>query len=123
MAGSYKAKIGAAGEAIALKALVSRGYTIVERNWRCRRGEVDLVMRDGECWVFVEVKTRRARGIEPPEAALTDSKAHRLVNLAQTYLAEHKTGWVDWRIDLVAIELNSHGRVHRLDVHQGVALP
>ena len=123
MAGSYKTKLGAAGETIALKALSSRGYALVEQNWRCRRGEVDLVMRDGDCWAFVEVKTRRARGIEPPEAALTATKAQRLVNLAQTYLAVHEMGLVDWRIDLVAIELDAHGAVHRLDVYQGVALP
>lgn len=89
---------------------------IVERGWRTAQGEIDIVARDGDCWVFVEVKTRRGHTAGLPEEALTPRKAARLVELAQAYLAEHALSDVDWRLDLVAIELDAEGGVERLDV-------
>ena len=115
-------KTGDLGERLASQALTKRGYHIVERNWRCPQGEIDIVARDGDCWAFVEVKTRRGRGTELPEDGLTRSKAQRLVELAQIYLSEHALGEVDWRIDLVAVELDRHSRVRRLNVVPGVAV-
>jgi putative endonuclease len=114
-------KTGILGEQLASDSLARRGYEIVERGWRCPLGEVDIVARDGACWVFVEVKTRRGRGAGLPEEALTPRKAERLTELAQTYLSAHALGEVDWRIDLVAIELDVCGGVKRLDVVPCVA--
>lgn len=111
---------GRHGEWLASEALTQRGIEIVERNWRCSRGELDIVARDGACWVFVEVKTRHGRHAGLPEDGLTDSKAERLVELAQTYLGEHDLHDVDWRIDLVAIELDARDRVTRLDLISSV---
>ena len=108
--------VGRLGEQLACASLSERGYDIVERNWRCARGEIDIVARDGQCWVFAEVKTRRGRGAGLPEDGLTRRKAERLTELAQIYLHEHALGQVDWRIDLVAIELDRQGRVRRLTV-------
>ena len=113
-------RTGVLGEELACEALSRRGYRIIERGWRCPLGEVDVVARDGECWVFVEVKTRRGRGAGAPEEALTPRKAQRLMALAQTYLAERALGQVDWRIDLVAIELDPLDRVQRLSVTPAV---
>ncbi len=113
---------GDLGERLALEALLRRGYEVVERGWRCARGEVDLVARDGSCWVFVEVKTRRGHGAGWPEEALTPAKGARLVELAQLYLAEHELGQVDWRIDLVAIELDRRDRVVRLNLVPAVVV-
>jgi len=107
---------GLLGEQLACDSLAQRGYQIVERGWRCSLGEVDVVARDGPCWVFVEVKTRRGRGAGLAEEALTRRKIQRLAELAQTYLAERALGEVDWRIDLVAIELDPLDRVRRLSV-------
>lgn len=101
---------------MACEALSRRGYVVVERGWRCSRGELDIVARDGACWVFVEVKTRHGRSAGLPEEGLTSRKAARLAELAQLYLAEHTVGPLDWRIDLVAIELDSRGGVRRLNV-------
>lgn len=109
-------KLGSLGERLAGESLVRRGYVIVECGWRTARGEIDIVARDGDCWVFVEVKTRRGRSAGLPEEALTPRKAARLVELAQTYLAEHALGDVDWRLDLVAVELDVKGGVKRLDI-------
>ncbi len=113
---SERRRTGALGEDLACEALSRRGYRIIERGWRCPLGEVDVVAQDGACWVFVEVKTRRGRGTGAPEEALTPRKARRLTELAQTYLAERALGQVDWRIDLVAIELDRRDHVRCLRV-------
>ena len=112
---------GILGEELACQALSRRGYRVVARNWRCATGEVDIVARDGESWVFVEVKTRRGRGAGLAEEALTPDKIERLADLAETYLAEQNLPGVNWRIDLVAIELTPAGSVGRLRILQAVA--
>ena len=117
-----KQETGRFGENAASIALARRGLEIIQRNWRCARGEIDLVARDGDCWVFVEVKTRRGRHSEPPEQALSQSKARRLVELAGIYMTEHGLFDVDWRIDLVAVELGAGCDVRSLCVIPGVGL-
>lgn len=109
-------RTGALGEDCACRALEERGYRIVERNWRTARGEVDVVARDGECWVFVEVKTRRGRRAENPEEAVSPRKVRRLTDLAYTYLCDHGLAGVDWRLDLVAIDLDAGGRERSLEI-------
>lgn len=113
---------GALGEALACEALRRRGYEIVARGWRCPEGEVDIVARDGTCWVFVEVKTRRGQAAGLPEEALTRRKLRKLADLAPLYLAERGLGDVDWRIDLVAIELDGCDRVLRLDILPSIVM-
>ena len=117
-----RVKTGALGEQIACDHLAARGYEIVARNWRCPRGEIDIVARDGACWAFVEVKTRRGLAAGLPEDAMTPRKLARLIELAQTFLAECEAGEVDWRIDLVAIELGRGNAVRRLELVPGVGV-
>ncbi len=112
--------LGALGEELAAEALRVRGWAILDRNWRCRAGEIDLVARDGECYVFVEVKTRHGHAVQFPEDALTPTKAARLESLAQLYLARHGLEDVTWRLDLVAIELDRRGQVQRLAITSAV---
>lgn len=119
---AQRGKTGTLGEQLACDHLVSRGYEIVDRNWRCARGEIDIVARDGACWAFVEVKTRRGRGAGLPEDAITPRKIARLMELAQTYLAENALDGVDWRIDVVAVELDGRDEVSRLQLVPGVGL-
>lgn len=108
-------RLGSWGENVAAVHLEAAGYTLVARNWRCRGGEIDLVARDGETVVFVEVKTRRGRDYGAPEEALTPHKAQKLLQLGQQYIADHGLDDVDWRIDLVAVELDERGRLLRCD--------
>ncbi len=115
-------RTGRLGEDQACRALRARGYEIVERNWRCPYGEIDIVARDGACWAFVEVKTRHGSRFSLPEEGMTEQKVARLVELAQIYIAEKALEDVDWRIDLVAIELDRRDRVRRLNIIPGVAL-
>lgn len=107
-------KLGKWGESIAALHLESRGFEILERNWRCSRGEIDLVARVGETLVFVEVKTRRGRAMGMPEQGLTPYKSRRLLELAQLYLSHHDLD-VSWRIDLVAVELDGSGTLLRCE--------
>lgn len=108
-------RLGQWGENLAATHVEAQGLTIIERNWRCRDGEIDLVARDGETVVFVEVKTRRGRDFGAPEEALTARKAQKLLHLGQLYIAAHDLEDTNWRIDLVAIELDARGRFLRCE--------
>jgi len=114
-------KLGAWGESVAAHHLEAKGYQIVDRNWRCRHGEIDLVTRAGSEWVFVEVKTRRGREMGSPEEALTPYKSKKLMQLAQFYLADHDLD-VDWRIDLIAVELDRSGKLLRCEQIENAVL-
>lgn len=98
-------QLGNWGEQRAAEFLRARGYEIVERNWRCAAGELDLVAWEGESLVFVEVRTRRGRRYGAPEESVTLAKQARLIELAQMYLQQHPELEGDWRIDVVAVEL------------------
>lgn len=95
--------LGQRGEDLAATYLHERGLTVIERNWRCRDGEIDIVARDGDCLVFVEVKTRSSQGFGPPEEAVTWRKAQRLRRLASHWLREHDASARLVRIDVIAI--------------------
>lgn len=115
-------KLGAFGERLAAHHLEHKGYRIVERNWRTARGEIDLVAQAGEVLVFVEVKTRRGRGMGTPEESITPHKANKLLELALAYLYEKELDEVEWRVDLVAVELDTQGKLLRCE-HLENALP
>lgn len=108
-------RLGQWGENVAAIQLEAGGYTIIARNWRCRGGEIDLIARDGETVVFVEVKTRRGRDFGAPEEALTPHKAQKLLQLGQQYIVDNDLEDMNWRIDLVAVELDEGGRMLRCD--------
>lgn len=109
--------MGRRGEDLAAEHLAARGCEIVTRNWRCEYGEIDLVVRDSDCLAFVEVRTRRGRVFGTPEESITAAKQAKLVELAWTYVQEHD--WPgDWRIDVVAVELDRRGRVLRMDHYE-----
>ena len=103
-------KLGQLGEERAASYLEGKGYRILARNVRNWAGEVDLVARDGGTTVFVEVRTRRSRSHGTPEESITRAKARRLVRVAQAYLQERGALEGDWRVDVVALELDG-GRV------------
>ena len=100
---------GALGEKIALDFLIKRDFTILERNFRCREGEIDIIARQGDCLVFVEVRTRTSSNMGTPEESITPAKGQRLVALAQTYLQSHEDLPAQWRIDVVAIDMDRQG--------------
>jgi putative endonuclease len=108
-------ELGAAGELLARRHLEQRGYRFVAANWRRRYGELDLIMRDGDVLVFVEVKTRRGERLVTAEESLTAAQARRLLLGAQSFLAERvDLEGLFWRIDLVAVTVAPTGAVSRL---------
>lgn len=113
--------LGKWGESVAALHLEAKGYQIQARNWRCARGEIDIVAIDGDELAFVEVKTRKGRILGAPEEALTVKKGRKLIELAQTYLSEKDVD-ADWRIDLVAIELDKSGKLLRCEHITGAVL-
>ena len=106
--------LGQWGENVAALHLEDKGLRIIERNWRCPLGEIDIVASDSEEYVFVEVKTRRGRAMGAPEEGLTEKKARKLLKLAQRYLLDHDLD-PDWRVDLVAVELDRYGKLIRCE--------
>ena len=110
--------LGRRGEELAVAELTQRGYVICQRNWRCAAGEIDIVAEHEGRLVFVEVRARRGRALGTPEASITPAKRERLIRVAQSYLAEAGVGEVDWRIDVVAVELTSSGRLVRVDLYE-----
>ena len=114
MKGARK-KLGQRGEELAAAYLEKRSYIVRERNWRCPVGEMDIVAEDGACLVFVEVRTRRGRKYGSPEESVTPAKQAKLVEVAQTYLQEHSWDG-DWRIDVVAVEMTSGGKLLRVEL-------
>ncbi|MDQ5809309.1 MAG: YraN family protein [Actinomycetota bacterium] len=96
---------GAWGEELALRYLTRQGYTLVERNYRTRYGELDLVVRHGTTLVFVEVKLRRGTGFGDPLEAVTPRKQARIRSLAELYLLDREPAFDTVRFDVVGILL------------------
>ena len=106
---------GRYGEALAERYLIEAGYEIIAKNWRCAVGELDLITRQGETLVFVEVRTRRGVQLGSPEESITPAKQAKLIELAYTFLAENALEDDIWRIDVIAIVLNRQNEVQRLN--------
>jgi putative endonuclease len=96
-------ELGARGEQIAVAYLTDTGLRVLDRNWRCREGEIDLVARDGEALVFCEVKARRGLGYGHPAEAVTPAKRRRIRVLAQRWLAAHDEHAPEVRFDVVGV--------------------
>lgn len=82
-------RVGAAAETLAMELLTARGLRCVARNWRCRSGELDLVMRDGNTLVFVEVRKRSSARYGGASASIDSRKQTRIIRAAQAFLAGH----------------------------------
>jgi putative endonuclease len=95
--------LGRRGERIAENFLTGTGMVIVDRNWRCPQGEIDLVARDGDELVFVEVKTRTSTAFGHPLEAITARKLARLRRLAAAWCAAHQVRARSIRLDAVAV--------------------
>ena len=108
-----------AGETAARLHLQKLGYTVLTTNYRTREGEIDIVARDRNAYVFVEVKTRRGRAFGLPEEAITPAKSAHLIAAARTYLEQVDRPEADWRIDVVAVELDRRGTPTRVELHRG----
>lgn len=98
-----KQALGAYGESVAARHLTGLGLCLLERNWRCDEGEIDLVLREGDELVVCEVKTRRDDSFGSPHEAITKVKLDRLRRLGERWAMEHGVRPNGTRIDLVAV--------------------
>lgn len=103
---------GDQGEEIAAAFLTARGYRVLERNFRCKGGEVDIIARDpgNKSLVFVEVKTRRNLTYGVPQLAVTPFKQRQISKAALTWIAKNKLHDHNARFDVIAILLDANGR-------------
>ena len=99
---------GNIAEDYACELLDKQGYKIIERNFSCKIGEIDIIASDGDTLVFVEVKARWSKKFGKPEEAVTDRKLRKIKKVLQFYLANHKVKFKKYRIDVVALEMRKH---------------
>jgi putative endonuclease len=107
--GERNRSVGAHGERVAAQRLVDEGMVLVDRNWRCDLGEIDLVLGDGDVLVFCEVKTRTSAAYGHPLEAVSRTKGARLRRLAARWLEAHDVHPSGLRIDLVGVLLPDRG--------------
>ena len=115
-AAEHRRRLGAWGETVAARHLSRQGMILLDRNWRCDGGEIDLVLRDGRVLVVCAVKTRRSEAFGPPVAAVDAAKVARLRRLAARWLHAHQAQPDDVRIDLVGVLAPHDGEVQVLHV-------
>jgi putative endonuclease len=109
MMSDRRQRLGRAGEESVAQYLIGAGHELVCRNWRCPAGEVDIVTREGEWLVLVEVRARSSRRFGAPEESITPAKRATLLACGQYLVAE--LAWEgSWRIDVAAVELGPAGK-------------
>ncbi len=107
---------GILGEKLARDFVKKRGYRIVETNFRCPEGEIDIVARHKDFLVFIEVRTKTSLEFGSPEESITPTKKARMRATAFHYQQTHSNLPLLWRIDVVAVELNRKGELERIEL-------
>ncbi len=107
---------GELGEEVAANFLIARGFRILERNFRCKGGEVDIIARNpgDKSLVFIEVKTRRGLSYGVPQLAVTPFKQRQISKAALTWLGKHRLHDTNARFDVIAILLSGDG-LHKIE--------
>ena len=112
---SQSKEVARIGEGLAAQYLKEQGYQILEHNYRLRTGEIDLIAKEGDRTVFVEVKTRRTLKFGVPQAAVTPAKQKQISKIALSYLQTHDMLDVPCRFDVIAIFLSSKSTPPKLE--------
>ncbi len=107
---------GRLGEELAQDFLKRRGFLILETNYRCPEGEIDIVAQHRDCFVCVEVRTKTSHQFGSPEESITAAKKKRMIATAQHYRQTHDIQLPLWRIDFVAVELDKKEKVLRIEL-------
>ena len=107
-------ELGKRGEEVAIRFLKNNGYQILQKNYVCKLGEIDIVAREKDTLAFVEVKTRTSLLFGPPELSVTSFKQRQLSKAALYFLKEKKLGEVKARFDVVAVLLGPGGEEIKL---------
>jgi putative endonuclease len=112
-------ELGRLGENAAARFLQAKGYAIIERNFRCPRGEIDIIAKHSGELVFVEVKTRTTQDVARPADSVTADKQERLAKAAEVYLLRKAKGEWRCRFDVVEVLMTPHGRILQIDLLGG----
>lgn len=107
---------GMLGEVIARDFLEKNGYHVIETNYRCPGGEIDIIARQEETLVFIEVRTKRSNQFGSPEESITPTKMEHLRAAAAHYGQNREGLPALWRIDVVAIQMDRNGRASRIEL-------
>jgi putative endonuclease len=107
---------GSLGEKLAREHLKKKGYRILETNYHCRAGEIDIVAKYQDELVFIEVRTKTNLDFGSPEESITEAKMEHLRLSANRYLQEHNYISDSWRIDVVVVELTPGNKLSRIEV-------
>ena len=103
--------VGKYGEDRASEFLERLGYQLIERNWRCEVGEIDIIAKDRDCLVFAEVKTRTRLGFGHPFEAITSAKMQKMRQLVGEWCRAHRISSVQVRLDAISVLITA-GRIH-----------
>lgn len=109
-------KRGQAGEDLAVRYLESQGLKLVERNYRTRQGEIDVIAEEGPFLVFVEVKSRTSEDYERPAQSVTRAKRKKLSEMAVQYVSTHNIGDRPCRFDILEVLLDENRRPRRFNL-------
>jgi putative endonuclease len=108
--------VGILGEKLARGFLEKRGYRILESNYRCPEGEIDIIARHKDSLVFVEVRTKRSLEFGSPEESITPTKMEKLRAVAAHYQQTHDNLPALWRIDVVAVQMDQKDKLLRIEL-------
>jgi len=111
---------GILGEKLARDFLKKRGYRILETNYHCPEGEIDIVAKHKDSLAFIEVRTKKSLEFGSPEESITKTKRERLRAAASRYQQTHDNLPQSWRIDFVAVELDQKGKPSRIELIENV---
>ncbi len=101
-----KKQLGKFGEELACKYLKEKGYQIIDKNYYTRGGEIDIIAKQRDIWIFVEVKTRTNQIFGMPEEAIDYRKQKKLAKTVECYLLKHNLYDQNYRVDSIAIEID-----------------
>ena len=101
-------RIGKQGEDLAAQYLQKQGLELLQRNFRTKGGEIDLIARDGNVLVFIEVKTSRSSHFHPPETWVDERKQSQIIRVAEAYLQKYVDTEQDCRFDIIAVSMAPH---------------
>ncbi len=104
-----KKELGRKGEDLALRFLKNKGYQIVERNYACKMGEMDIIAKEKDILAFIEVKTRTSTAFGPPQLAVNPKKQSQMSKVALNFLKEKQLEDAKARFDVVAVLLGPKG--------------
>ena len=104
-------ELGRYGEWLAERYLIKKGVSIIRRNIRTNYGEIDILGKQNGILIFIEVKTRRSQSFGNPEGAVNEIKKEHMINSALEYIQLQSDGEVDWRIDVIAINIDKKDKI------------